>query len=174
MEPPKSGHRASSRRKRVVYQRLTGLQNYFATGCLTPAHLGNLHCGPDWTGRMQLDQIRRRQFITLLGGAAAWPLAARAQEPERRRIGGLLSPAAGDLEYQGRIAALQQALQQLGWTDARNVRIDIRWGLGWDTELIRKNVAEMVALTPDVILAIGSRIVGALQQATRTMPIVFV
>ena len=62
----------------------------------------------------------------------------------------------------------------MGWTDARNARIDIRWGLGWDTELIRKNVAEMVALTPDVILAIGSRIVGPLQQATRTMPIVFV
>jgi putative ABC transport system substrate-binding protein len=120
--------------------------------------------------------IKRRDFITLIGGAAAaWPLAARAQQPERmRRIGVLLSPAADDLEYQGRIAAFQQTLQQLGWTDARNVRIDIRWGLGWDTELIRKNVAEMVALTPDVILAIGSRIVGALQQATRTMPIVFV
>ena len=119
--------------------------------------------------------MRRREFITLLGGTAVGlPLAARAQEPERRRIGVLLSPAADDLEYQGRIAAFQQALQQLGWTDARNVRIDIRWGLGWDTELIRKNVSEMVALTPDVILAIGSRIVGALQQATRTMPIVFV
>jgi putative ABC transport system substrate-binding protein len=98
--------------------------------------------------------VKRRDFITLLGGAAAWPLAARAQEPERRRrIGVLRSPAADDLEYQGRIAAFQQALQQLGWTDARNVRIDIRWGLGWDTELIRKNVAEMVALTPDVVLA---------------------
>ena len=89
---------------------------------------------------MQFDPLKRREFITLLGGAtAAWPLAARAQEPERRRIGVLLSPAADDLEYQGRIAAFQQALQQLGWTDARNVRIDIRWGLGWDTELIRKN-----------------------------------
>jgi len=119
--------------------------------------------------------LGRRELLAALGGAAvAWPLAASAQEPERRRIGVLLSPAADDLEYQGRIAAFQQALQQLGWTDARNVRIDIRWGLGWDTELIRKNVAEMVALTPDVILAIGSRIVGALQQATRTMPIVFV
>jgi len=120
--------------------------------------------------------MRRRDFITLIGGAtAAWPLAARAQQGERmRRIGVLLSPAADDLEYQDRIAAFQQALQQLGWTDARNVRVDIRWGLGSDTELIRKNVAELVALTPDVILALGSPIVGALQQATRTMPIVFV
>src|SRR5262249_21672366 len=92
-----------------------------------------------------LAPIKRRDFITLIGGAAAaWPLAARAQQPERmRRIGVLLSPAADDLEYQGRIAAFQQTLQQLGWTDARNVRIDIRWGLGWDAELIRKNVAEM-------------------------------
>jgi putative ABC transport system substrate-binding protein len=120
--------------------------------------------------------MKRRDFIALLGGAAvAWPLAARAQQPDRvRRIGVLLSPDADDLEYYGRIAAFQQALQQLGWTDARNVRIDIRWGLGSDTELIRKNVAELVALRPDVILAIGSRIVGTLQQATRTMPIVFV
>jgi len=120
--------------------------------------------------------MRRRNFITLLGGtAAAWPLAARAQQRNQmRRIGVLLTPAADDLEYHGRIAAFQQALQQLGWTDARNVRIDIRWGLGSDTEVIRKNVAELVALTPDVILAIGSPIVGALQQATRTMPIVFV
>src|SRR5215472_6655041 len=120
--------------------------------------------------------MRRRNFITLLGGtAAAWPLAARAQQRNQmRRIGVLLTPAADDLEYHGHIAAFQQALQQLGWTDARNVRIDIRWGLGSDTEVIRKNVAELVALTPDVILAIGSPIVGALQQATRTMPIVFV
>src|SRR5262249_60747038 len=125
---------------------------------------------------MQFDQLHRRDFITLLGGAAVGgSLAARAQQGERmRRIGVLLSPAADHLEYQDRIAAFQQALQQLGWTDARNVRIDIRWGLGSDTELIRKNVAELVALTPDVILAIGSPIVGALQQATRTMPIVFV
>src|SRR5262249_45515463 len=121
-------------------------------------------------------KMKRREFITLLGGAAAaWPLASRAQEPEgRRRVGRVLGPAADDLEYQGRIAAFQQALQQLGWTDARNVRIDIRWGLGSDTEVIRKNVAELVAFAPDVILAIGSPIVGALQQATRTMPIVFV
>jgi putative ABC transport system substrate-binding protein len=120
--------------------------------------------------------IARRKFLAALGSAAvAWPLPARGQQPERiRRIGVLLSPAADDLEYHGRIAAFQQALQQLGRTDARNVRIDIRWGLGSDSELIRKNVAELVALTPDVILAIGSRIVGALQQATRNMPIVFV
>ena len=117
----------------------------------------------------------RREFITLLGGAAAaWPLAARAQQSERmRRIGVLMNLAAIDPEGQARIAAFLQGLQQLGWTDGRNVRIDYRWTAG-DADHIRKYAAELVALAPDVILATGSARVGPLLQATRTVPIVFV
>ena len=101
--------------------------------------------------------MKRREFITLLGGAAAaWPLAARAQQPERmRRIGVLMPLAADDPEGQARIAAFLQGLQQLGWTDGRNVRIDYRWARG-DADRIRKYAAELVALAPDVILASGS------------------
>src|SRR5262245_54481589 len=119
--------------------------------------------------------MRRREFIPLLGGAAAaWPLAARAQQRERmRRVGVLMSLAPDDPESPVRIGALLQGLQQLGWTDGRNVRIDYRWGAG-DAERIRKSVAELVALAPDVILAHGRSLVGPLQQATRTVPIVFV
>ena len=118
--------------------------------------------------------MKRREFITLLGGAAAaWPLAARAQQGERmRRIGVLMSTAADDPEGQARIAAFLQGLQQLGWTDGRNVRIDIRWAAG-DADRIRRYAAELVALAPDVILATGGAAVGPLLQATRTVPIVF-
>jgi ABC-type uncharacterized transport system substrate-binding protein len=118
---------------------------------------------------------RRRQFITLLGGAAAaWPLAARAQQPERmRRIGVLQSLAADDPEGQARLAAFAQGLQQSGWTIGRNVQIDTRWAAG-DAERFRRYAAELVALAPDVILAVGAAAVGPLQQATRTVPIVFV
>jgi len=116
--------------------------------------------------------MQRRKFITLIGGAAAaWPLTARAQQPERmRRIGVLISLAADDRQGQARLAAFQQALQQLGWTDGRNVRIDTRWAAG-DTS--RRYAAELVALAPDVILASGGSIVATLLQATRTVPIVF-
>ena len=119
--------------------------------------------------------MRRREFITLLGGAAvAWPLAARAQQPERlRRIGVLMTTAVGDAVGQARIAAFVQALQQLGWTDGRNMRIDARWGGGYADDT-RKYAAELVALAPDVILAPGGSTVGPLLQATRTVPIVFV
>ena len=118
--------------------------------------------------------IRRREFITLLGGAAAWPLAADAQQPERmRRIAVLSGAVETDLEIQARNAAFRQALQQLGWTDQQNVQIDYRW-VGSDNDHIRRVVAELVALTPDVILATGSPNVGALHKATRTVPIVFV
>ena len=116
----------------------------------------------------------RRAFIALLGGAAAsWPLAARAQQGERmRRIGVLMSLAADDREGQARFAAFVQGMQQLGWTDGRNVHIDILWGAG-DAGRIRRYAAELVALAPDVILASGGSVVGAIRQATRTVPIVF-
>ena len=118
--------------------------------------------------------MRRREFITLLGGAAAaWPLAARAQQPERmRRIGVLLPAAADDAEFQARVGAFLQGLAQLGWTIGRNVRIDTRWATANAAE-IRRHAAELAALAPDVILAHGASTVGPLLQATRTVPIVF-
>jgi ABC-type uncharacterized transport system substrate-binding protein len=124
--------------------------------------------------------MKRRQFITLLGGAAAaWPLAARAQQRERmRRIGVLTALPSDDPEGMARIGAFLQELQQLGWTDGRNVRIDYRWGAD-DTERIRaerirKYVAELVELAPDVVLVNGASSLRPLQEATRTVPIVFV
>jgi putative ABC transport system substrate-binding protein len=117
--------------------------------------------------------MQRRHFITLIGGAAAWPLAARAQQPDRmRRVGVLMSTAEDDAESKVRIAAFLQGLAQLGWTDGRNARIDIRWPAG-DYDRIRKYAAELVALPPDVVLATGAT-VGPLLQATRDVPIVFV
>jgi ABC-type uncharacterized transport system substrate-binding protein len=118
--------------------------------------------------------IGRREFITLLGGAAAaWPLAARAQQSERvKRIGVLVPAVADDPEWQARVGAFQQALALLGWTIGRNVRIDTRWGTTSAAE-IRKQAAELAALAPDVILAGGTSSVGPLLQATRTVPIVF-
>jgi putative tryptophan/tyrosine transport system substrate-binding protein len=117
--------------------------------------------------------MKRRQFITLLGGAVAvWPIAARAQQPDRmRRIGVLMSVADGP-EGMARLGAFLEGLQQLGWTDGRNVRIDQRWGAG-DAERARKYAAELVALGADVILASGDHSVVASRQATRTVPIVF-
>jgi putative ABC transport system substrate-binding protein len=116
--------------------------------------------------------MKRREFITLLGGATAWPLAARAQRTERvRRIGVLMSVAADGPEGQARLAAFLNSLQQLGWTDGANVRIDVRWG-GGDAELGRKYAAELVALGPDIILASGDPVM-AVHQVTRTVPIVF-
>jgi putative tryptophan/tyrosine transport system substrate-binding protein len=118
--------------------------------------------------------IGRRKFLATLGGAAAWPLAARAQQPERmRRIGVLMNLASDDAEGQARLAVFHQGLQQLGWTVGRNVQIDYRWGAG-DADRIRKFAAELIALAPDVILSTGSPSVAAFQQATRTVPIVFV
>ena len=118
--------------------------------------------------------MKRREFITLLGGAAAaWPLAARAQQGERmRRIGVLVTFAAGDPVGQARLAAFLQGLQQLGWIDGRNVRIDTRWGAG-DADRTRRYAAELVALAPDVIMATGTPTVAALQQATSSAAIVF-
>src|SRR6516225_4452735 len=117
--------------------------------------------------------MKRRKFITLLGSAAAWPLVARAQQPERmRRIGVLMSRAADDPQAQARLAAFQQALQQLGWNDGRNVRIDIRWHES-DADRARTYAQELIALAPDIFLADATPSVTALQHATRTLPIVF-
>jgi putative tryptophan/tyrosine transport system substrate-binding protein len=117
--------------------------------------------------------MRRRDFITLLGGAAAWPLAARAQQGERmRRIGVLTNLAADDSESPVRFAAFAQGLQELGWIVGGNVRIDIRWGAS-DPDRSRSYAAELVALAPDVILASGTLAVTALLPATHTVPIVF-
>ena len=119
--------------------------------------------------------MRRREFITLLGGAAAtWPLTAPAQQADRmRRIGVLLASTADDPDYQARIAAFQQGLQQLGWSDGRNVHIDTRWATTKPDD-IRRHAAELAALAPDVILAgTGTATVAPLLQATRTVPIVF-
>ena len=119
--------------------------------------------------------IPRREFITLLGSVAAtWPLAARAEQSERiRRIGVLMNTGSDDPEGKVRNVAFERALQELGWTDGRNLRIDYRWGAG-DPDRIRKSVAELVELAPDVILTVGSATAGPLLQATRTLPIVFV
>src|SRR5262249_25745848 len=117
--------------------------------------------------------MRRREFITLLGGVVvAWPLGANAQQAERvRRIAVLLPAAANDSDYQAWFGACLQALAQSGWTIGRNVRIDTRWGA--NAADVRKHAAELVALSPDVILAHGAGAVAPLLQATRTVPIVF-
>jgi putative ABC transport system substrate-binding protein len=114
--------------------------------------------------------IRRREFIPLLGGAAAWPLAARAQGDRVRRIGVLVGGRESDPEYQSQVTALRRGLEELGWTEGRTARIDIRWGEG-NGERTRRYAAELVALAPDIIVAIASG--GAALLATRTIPIVF-
>src|SRR5215211_6211084 len=118
--------------------------------------------------------MRRRDFILALGGtAAAWPLAAHAQERERvRRIGILMPGTADDTEFQARVGAFLQELALTGWAIGGNVRIDVRWATANVAE-IRKHAAELAALAPDVVLAHGASTVGALLQATRTVPIVF-
>jgi putative ABC transport system substrate-binding protein len=118
--------------------------------------------------------MRRRDFIKVVPGSAiAWPFAVRAQQQDRmRRVGVLLPTATDNAVFQARMAAFLGGLQQLGWTDGRNVRIDTRWYAG-DTDLIRKYAVELVALGPDVVMAFGSNAVPPLQQVTRTIPIVF-
>jgi putative ABC transport system substrate-binding protein len=118
--------------------------------------------------------VRRREFIGLLGSATAWPLTALAQQPEgMRHIAVLMVQAADDPEGQARLAAFLQGLQELGWTDGRNLRIGTRWAAGKADE-IRKHAMETVILAPEVILAAGAPMVAALQPAIRTVPIVFV
>ena len=110
--------------------------------------------------------MRRRDFITIIGGAATWPLAARAQPAERmRRIGVLLQATKSDLEFQPRLKAFLDGLAQFGWTEARNLQLEF--------DEVRRHAAELVVLAPDVLVAVGSTAVEALQQATRTIPIVF-
>ena len=122
---------------------------------------------------MQFDQLNRRAFITLLGGAAAWPLAARAQQREQmRRIGALMNTAADDPEGQARLMAFGQELARLGWIDGHNVHIDVRWGAG-DVGRFRQYAVELVGLAPDAILASAGTVVPILLEATRTIPIVF-
>jgi putative ABC transport system substrate-binding protein len=118
--------------------------------------------------------VRRRDFITLLGGAAAWPLAARAQQSERmRRIGVLLSVAESDPEGKAQLSGFTLGLAELGWIEGRNLRMEVRWG-GGDVDQIRTFAKELVALQPDLIVAQGTPVTAALQRETRTIPIVFV
>jgi putative tryptophan/tyrosine transport system substrate-binding protein len=118
--------------------------------------------------------MRRRDFITLLGGAAVWPLAARAQQSERMRRIGVLEPlAVDDPEALARVTVFAQGLQQLGWTANRNVRIDYRWGAG-DADRIREQAAELATLAPDAILTVGASTTAPMLRATRTVPVVFV
>src|SRR5262249_45623724 len=121
----------------------------------------------------QFGHLKRREVIALLGGAAAWPVLARAQQPGRtRRIGVLMNLAGDDPESLVRVAAFAQGLQELGWVVGRNLQIDSRWSAA-DLDRSRAYAAELVALTPDVIVASGTPSVIALLQATRTVPIVF-
>ena len=117
--------------------------------------------------------MKRRTFITLLGGAAAWPLAARAQQGERmRRIGVLMGYAESDREGQANFSAFQGGLQKLGWTEGRNIRIDARWASA-DADLVQRFAKELVALQPDLIVTQNTPITAAMLQRTRTIPIIF-
>src|SRR6516162_8759637 len=118
-------------------------------------------------------KMKRREFITLLGGAAAWPLAARAQQDERMRRVGVLMTTADDREGQARVTLLKEGLQELGWTDGRNVQIETRFG-GADVGRIRAHAAELVALAPHVLVGHGTPGTRALRQATSSIPIVMV
>jgi putative tryptophan/tyrosine transport system substrate-binding protein len=117
--------------------------------------------------------MRRRDFLTLVGSTTAWPFAARAQQPERKRSIGVLSQmAADDPESAVRLTVFVQGLQELGWSVGRNLRVEYRWGAG-DVDRIRKYAAELIALAPDVILAAGGQVMPSLLEATHTVPIVF-
>ena len=123
---------------------------------------------------MQFDQLKRRNFITLIGGAVAWPLAARAQQVERLRLVGLLEGISADTpSAKARSTAFLEGLQQSGWTSGRNVRVEVRWG-GGDQAAIQKHVAELVALAPDVLVAGGGAVAELMLKVNHTIPIVFV
>jgi putative ABC transport system substrate-binding protein len=116
--------------------------------------------------------MQRREFITAIGLAAAWPLAVRTEERERR-IGVLINLTADDAESKRRLATFVEALRALGWVEGRNLRIEARWGAGLP-DRVREQVAQIIALAPDVILASGDSTLGPLLETTRTVPIVFV
>src|SRR5262249_8004626 len=137
--------------------------------------VSSLHCmnDPQPEGHMA-SHIGRRKFLATLGGTAAWPLAARAQQRERmRRVAVLMSVGADDAEGQSRVTAFAQGLQELGWSEGRNLRVEYRWAAG-NADNIRKHAAELVAIKPDVIVGTGTPTVTSLAQATRTVPVVFV
>src|SRR5215468_5767878 len=118
-------------------------------------------------------KMKRREFITLIGGAAAWPLAARAQQPARTpRIGVLMAYAENDREYQGHLAAFREELQKLGWTEGRNVQFDYRWA-ALDPEVMRQFARELIALQPDVILSSSSPTTASLLEETHSIPVIF-
>jgi putative tryptophan/tyrosine transport system substrate-binding protein len=136
-----------------------------ALSCPTESRLGTT---------MQFAQLKRREFIAMLGSAAAWPLAARAQQPDRgRRLGVLMGYAETDADAQGWFAAFREALQKLGWTEGRDTQIDTRWAEPADAESMQRFAKELVALQPDVILSSTTPHTTALMQQTRTIPIVF-
>jgi putative ABC transport system substrate-binding protein len=117
--------------------------------------------------------VKRREFITLLGGAAAWPVAARAQQPERmRRIGVLMHVTESDPDGQARLAVFVEGLKELGWAEGRNLRLDVRWGPN-DPDRYPRQAAELVAMAPDALVAPTSFTLAPLQRATRSVPIVF-
>jgi putative tryptophan/tyrosine transport system substrate-binding protein len=119
--------------------------------------------------------MRRREFIALVGAAAAWPLAARAQQPDRmRRIGVLMAHPENDPEFQAYVAAFRDGLQKLGWTEGRNIRIDARWGALDDAEARQRSAMELIALKPDLIVTQNTPPTASMLQQTRTIPVVFV
>jgi putative ABC transport system substrate-binding protein len=119
--------------------------------------------------------MRRREFITLLGGTAIWPLTAHAQQPDRmRRIGVLMAHADSDPEFQDYVAAFREGLQKLGWTEGRNIRLDFRWGALDDSELRQRSAKELIALKPDLIVTQNTPPTAAMLQQTRAIPIIFV
>src|SRR5262249_8151184 len=127
-----------------------------------------------WRGQqMEFDQLKRREFIAVIGGAAAWPLAARAQQPERvRRIGVLMNGIATQATLQSYLAAFVQALRQTGWIEGQNLGIDVRWNAG-DAALARIYAAQLIGLKPDVIVAASTTNLTVVQEATSTIPVVF-
>jgi len=117
--------------------------------------------------------MRRRDFINIIGGAAAWPLAARAQEGDRmRRLGILMAGAESDPQYQADVAVFREGLQKLGWVDGQNIRIEVRWA-GFDAETMRRYAEELIALQPDLILSNDTPTTATLLEQTRSVPIVF-